>query len=166
VTVIPDAELPYPEPDGTATSGHAGSDTSRERAVRERDEGITAKRQRYVLERLATVGDYGQTVKDLRDRTNWHHGQASATLSNLHKTGKIECLDDKRDRCHIYVLPENVEGRTTRPPGHVKGKPVEEREFDAYLAGYAAGAGWLVTDLPGETEVNIRVLFDFWRETR
>lgn len=153
------AALPYPEPDGTATSGHAGTETSRQRAVEERDLGITAVRQRYVLERLGVVGDYGITVQDLRERTNWHHGQASATLSNLHKSGRIECLDEKRNRCHVYVLPENVEGRVTRAPGHVKGKPAEEREFDAWVAGFHFGQVH-----PDEyNESDLRVVFDYWK---
>lgn len=113
MTLFP--ELPY-----AGTSGHSGSDTSRERAERDDRSGVTGKRQRQVLARLAAVGAYGQTWKDLADLYGWHHGQASGVLSVLHKTGHVERLTARRDRCHVYVLPAHVHGLPTEPHG---GKP-------------------------------------------
>ena len=164
MTVIPDAELPYPEPDGTATAGWAGSDASHERAVRERDDGTASQRQQYVLRRLGVRGERGTTVKELREQTGMHHGSASGVLSVLHKTGRIACLDEKRDRCHVYVLPENVGDRTTREPGNIKGKPMVERQYDAFLEGFRHGVRISEEDVPPED--TIRVLFDYWEASQ
>lgn len=111
---------PYPEPGGQEfTSGHSGTDTSRDRAVRERDNGVTAYRQAevlYLLDNLAV--HYGMTVKDvLSERPDWHHGQASSALSNLHKAGRIARLRSKRQGCHVYVTLDNVAGRDTESFG-------------------------------------------------
>jgi DNA-binding MarR family transcriptional regulator len=53
----------------------------------------------------------GLTWRELSDRTGWHHGTASGALSVLHKEGLIARLEERRDRCQIYVLPEFVLGR-------------------------------------------------------
>lgn len=127
-----DPSLPYPEPGGQEhTAGHSGSDTSRERATTERNEGVVAARQMETLRFLGrdTTGLGGRvmrgrweglTVKELVERTGWHHGQASSTLSTLHKGGRIERLATTRDRCKVYVLPEYVNGRATEKPGRTK----------------------------------------------
>lgn len=103
--------LPYVEVDGTATAGHAGSDTSRERAEREARDGTVGARQRKTLDLLSQARVRGLTWKDLSDATGWHHGQSSGVLSVLHKTGAIERLAARRDRCLIYVSPEYVGDR-------------------------------------------------------
>lgn len=105
---------PYPEKGGAEpTSGHSGSDTSKERAVREDQGGVTAQRQRDTLALVSSMGTYGMTVLDLRETTGWHHGQASSALSVLHKEGRLDRLAERRDRCQVYVLPEFTEGRET-----------------------------------------------------
>lgn len=103
--------LPYVEVDGTATAGHAGSDTSRERAEREARDGTAGARQRTTLDLLSQARVRGLTWRDLADQTGWHHGQASGVLSVLHKTGAIERLAARRDKCLIYVSPEYVGDR-------------------------------------------------------
>lgn len=122
---------PYPEPDGASkTSGWSGSDTSHERALREDADGTTSRRQQRVMQLLGQytwMGDhsrglhYGLTVKEVREITGWHHGQASSALSVLHKEGKIARLKTRRDRCAVYVLPDHVSGRETAPHGREKG---------------------------------------------
>lgn len=102
-------ELPY-----AGTSGHAGSGASKERAEREDANGITAKRQEETMVFVKRAGSRGLTVKDLREISGWHHGQASSALSTLHKTGHLVQLVEKRDRCGIYVLPGYAGGRDTR----------------------------------------------------
>lgn len=42
-----------------------------------------------VLELLAAAGPAGLTVEQLRRKTRWHHGQASAALCRLHAAGRI-----------------------------------------------------------------------------
>ena len=92
-------------------SGWSGSETSRERAIRNDADGTTARNQKTALHWLAENGYHGMTWKDLSDRTGMHHGTSSGVLSVLHKAGIIMRLTDKRNRCAIYVLPENVNGR-------------------------------------------------------
>ena len=102
------------------TSGWSGSDTSRERAEREDSNGTTSERQSTALGYAQTFGSEGVTVKDLRDLTGWHHGQASSTLSVLHKEGLLARLSERRDRCAVYVVPDLVQGRETAPHGRKK----------------------------------------------
>lgn len=152
--------LPYPEPDGTATAGWSGSDASRERARDEAADGTVQKRQREVLAIMRVAVGYGVTVKELRDTTGWHHGQASSVLSSLHKAGLIDRLAQKRMRCHVYVLPEHVNGRDTQPFGRKRKAPevigdagftredIDHARADGYLAGVADGkiAGMRASD--------------------
>lgn len=100
--------LPY-----GATSGWSGSDTSRERAENADRTGKTAKNQTDVLRLIREAGADGLTWRDLARLTGTHHGTASGALSGLHKTGQIARLTERRDRCQIYVLPANVNGRPT-----------------------------------------------------
>jgi len=130
--------LPYPEPDGTATAGWSGSDASRERARDEAADGTVQKRQREVLRILAAHEEGGITVSDLRFITRWHHGQASSALSGLHKAGLIDRLAQKRDRCHVYVLPEHTNGRDTQPFGRKRPKNTDA-ELEAFHRGFEHG---------------------------
>lgn len=125
-----DVHLPYPESGGGATQGWSGSDTSQERAVRERDEGTVALRQRQALEWLGNAEARGLTWRDLADVMGWHHGQASSVLSVLHMDGRIARLAERRNRCHVYVLNEYVNGRDTQPHG---GRRVRASERDESL---------------------------------
>lgn len=109
--------LPYPETDGSRTAGWSGSDASRERARDEAANGTAAQRAATVLHLLERKGFNGMTVAELRTITGWHHGQASAALSNAHKAGRIERLAEKRRRCHVYVHPDHVGLRETQPHG-------------------------------------------------
>ena len=100
--------LPY-----AGTSGHSGSDTSEERARRQDSDGTTARRQYETIAYLNRMSVYGATWKDLASQMGLHHGQASGVLSTLHKAGLVARLQERRDRCAIYVLPEWVDGRPT-----------------------------------------------------
>lgn len=107
------AALPY-----AGTEGYAGSDTSRERAIREAVDGVASKRQRYVLIVAGRAKEKGITVAELRDG-NLHHGRVSGALSALHKVGRLMRLTEVRGKCKVYVLPEYVNGRPTEPHGVV-----------------------------------------------
>lgn len=99
------------------TSGHSGTATSKDRAVREDTSGKTGERQRVVLKALGIAGARGMTVKELRNyMRDAHHGQVSSALTNLHRAGRIERLVEKRDKCKVYVLPGFVNGRTVEVP--------------------------------------------------
>lgn len=99
--------LPY-----AGTSGWSGSETSKQRAVQNDKDGSTGRNQRRAWWHVNGQGSFGITWKELSLETGWHHGTASGVLSVLDKAGKIVRLTDRRNRCAIYVLPENVFGRT------------------------------------------------------
>lgn len=105
--------LPY-----GGTSGHAGTDTSRDRALAEDQDGTTADRQRRTMGALFDAVHYGRTWRELAAVTGLHHGSASSSLSILHKEGKIARLTETRDRCKVYVHLDYVEGRPTEPYGN------------------------------------------------
>ena len=94
------------------TSGHSGSEASQERAEWQDDAGITSARDNNTLKRLARAGPDGLTWRELATEASYHHGEASGTLSRLHYAGAVARLQARRNRCSVYVLPENVNGRT------------------------------------------------------
>lgn len=106
------------------TEGSSGTDTSAERA--ESKAATARRRQNAMLRYLRARGAYGATVVDVKagpwagahdvDRTLLpiefeHHGTASGTLSILHRAGQIARLTEVRDKAHVYVLPEHIDGR-------------------------------------------------------
>lgn len=105
-------ELPY-----AGTSGWAGSDTSRERALEADRTGVTGRRQQAVLAFLEGAGPWGVTWAELADVLEIHHGSASGVLSVLHKTGHVARLAVRRGRCKVYVLPAYVNGRDVEAHG-------------------------------------------------
>ena len=109
-----------------ATAGWSGSDTSHERADRERDEGTVARRQRQTLASLDAARSNGLTWKELGALQSWHHGQSSSVLSVLHMDSRIARLAERRDKCHVYVLPEYVQDREVQPHGGRRGARAAE----------------------------------------
>ncbi|QZD98173.1 DNA binding protein [Microbacterium phage Blett] len=107
------------------TEGFSGTDTSRERA--ESKAASAKRRQNAMLRYLRERGSYGATVVDVKDAGRLvvekglvthpltaefeHHGTASGTLSILHRAGAIARLVETRDKAHVYVLPEHIDGR-------------------------------------------------------
>jgi len=98
--------LPY-----AGTSGHSGTDTSKERAINQDIKGMTAALERKVITWLELQKGRGVIWRELSDMLELHHGTVSGVLSILHKTGYISRLKDKRNGCKIYVLPNYVNGR-------------------------------------------------------
>ena len=95
------------------TSGWAGSKASQDRQMMLDTTGETGKRQAMVLSELQDAGTHGATWRDIALALELHHGQASAALSVLHREGIIARLEQRRNKCSIYVLPEFVAGRET-----------------------------------------------------
>lgn len=100
------------------TEGFSGTDTSRDRA--ESKAASARRRQRAMLGFLAVQGRHGATVVDVKRAARLtgrpapefeHHGTASGTLSILHRAGKVARLVETRDKAHVYVLPEHIDGR-------------------------------------------------------
>lgn len=108
--------LPYGGQD-RPNSGFSGSEASEQRARSEDASGVTSARQRAVLRRVEGAGFMGRTWREIGQELGLHHGQASASLSNLHKTGRIARLKMTRQRCSIYVGLSEVHDRDTSPPG-------------------------------------------------
>jgi hypothetical protein len=106
------------------TSGYAaGSPTSEDRARTDDETGTTTARQRLTLTLVGDRGAEGLTWTELAYATRWHHGQASGVLSTLHKSGLLARLDERRDRCAVYVLPQDVGERGTQPHGSATHAP-------------------------------------------
>jgi hypothetical protein len=97
------------------TSGHSGSEASQQRAEEMDANGTTASNQARALEVLGLQRSMGLTQAELQRALKVGHGTASSVLSGLHLTGKVERLALKRNRNHIYVLPEHVRERETSP---------------------------------------------------
>lgn len=103
--------LPY-----AGTEGYSGTDTSRAQALSDATNGVASTRQRYVLINAVNAGERGVTVAELRD-SRLHHGRVSGALSVLHKEGRLVRLTEVRDKCKVYVMPDQVNGRPTEPFG-------------------------------------------------
>ena len=108
-------QLPYNE-----TSGHSGTDTSRERALYADRSGRTALRQAQALNLLSQREMAGLTWKEFSEITGLHHGTASGVLSVLHKTGRIARLKETRNGCKVYVDVFCVQGRVIEKQGRKK----------------------------------------------
>ena len=108
-------ELPY-----NGTSGHSGTDTSKERALSADRSGKTAQRQVQALNLLSQRKMSGLTWKELSEITGLHHGTASGVLSVLHKTGRIARLKESRDGCKVYVDVACIQGRVIEKQGRKK----------------------------------------------
>lgn len=141
--------LPY-----QGTSGWRGSETSKRRAEDADKSGLTSKRQQQVISLITMMGADGITVKELRDYTQLHHGSASGLLSVLHKTGVLARLTETRDRCKVYVMADQVEGRQTEPHGYRRPRSRYKPVVDPPSGWYPFGihAGWNSEDLPAEVE--------------
>jgi hypothetical protein len=105
-------QLPY-----NGTSGHSGTETSKERALDADKSGNTLKRQARLLSLLESRQDEGLTWKEFSEISKLHHGTASGILSVLHKTGKIARLKESRNRCKVYVSLSWIQGRPTEQQG-------------------------------------------------
>jgi hypothetical protein len=108
-------ELPY-----NGTSGHSGTETSKERALNADWSGKTAQRQVQALNLLSQREMMGLTWKELSEITGLHHGTASGVLSVLHKTGRIARLKESRNGCKVYVDVTCIQGRVIEKQGRKK----------------------------------------------
>ena len=117
-------ELPFhPELPYGGTSGHSGTDTSKERALDADRSGQTARRQAEALKILHEQKTLGVTWKELSDLTGLHHGNSSGVLSVLHKAGRIARLQERRNRCKVYVDLDSIKGRAVEGQGRKKNCP-------------------------------------------
>jgi len=111
-------ELPY-----NGTSGHSGTDTSKQRALDADRSGKTALRQAQALNLLGQRQVTGITWKEFSEITGLHHGTASGVLSVLHKAGRIARLKETRKGCKVYVDLRCINGRVIEIQGRKKTCP-------------------------------------------
>ena len=111
-------ELPY-----NGSSGHSGTDTSKERALDADRSGKTALRQAQALNLLGQRQVTGITWKEFSEITGLHHGTASGVLSVLHKAGRIARLKETRKGCKVYVDLRCINGRVIEIQGRKKSCP-------------------------------------------
>lgn len=95
-----------PYQDGT--SGHQGAASADAEPVRRRVIDLA-------YDEVLSTGTHGLTWRELASRWGCHHGIASAALSNLHRSGSIARLGQRRERCGVYVTTSNVQGRAVEP---------------------------------------------------
>ena len=112
------------------TGGWSGTDTSKARAEYDVRTGNLSRTQLLVIKALGEAQYLGCIVHDIKiPKKNgdgyMHHGSVSGALSNLHMNGKIDRLQLKRNGCHIYVLPQYVEGRNRSAFRHHAPKPTK-----------------------------------------
>ena len=102
--------LPY-----AGTSGWQGTETSKERAIRN-DKKITGKRQGEVFDAVCEAKGHGLTALEARHKLGLKNpNQVSPSLTILHKEGYLARLDERRDGHLVYVHPLYVQGRTEVP---------------------------------------------------
>lgn len=121
-------ELPYGNK--SPTSGHAGSDTSRERAEQADRTGLTGERQLQALAELVKAESSGLTWAEFGQIASLHHGASSGTLSGLHKAGRIIRLSERRGGSKVYVHPDYVRGRDTEPAGNTTATDMLAEMYD------------------------------------
>ncbi len=97
------------------TSGWSGSTSSRDRAIQDDTTGVTSERQLQTLQMLEDAGSGGLTWHEISDITGEHHGTVSGALSVLHMERYISRLEERRNKCQIYVRHHYVLGRQTAP---------------------------------------------------
>lgn len=106
----------------------------------------SAPRREQISALLHEYGRDGATWKEIAAATGMHHGSVSSALSLLHSSGEIACLHERRDRCYVYVVLEQVDGRPLRAPGRRRGVTAAQQEAAAWQAGRNSGedVGWQI----------------------
>lgn len=106
---------PQIAPYGRKGSGYSGSKASRQRQKDEDETGVTGFRQVAIFKTLAGFAEHGMTTGEVERVHKVGHGQASGALTLLHRRGAVVRLAERRNRQHVYVLPEHVNGRDQSP---------------------------------------------------
>lgn len=145
--------LPY-----NGASGSTGEGASLDRETRLDSSGQTASRQVLVRAHVSLAGPRGITAPEICELTGLDRNSIAPSLTILHGAGDLACLLERRGGCHLYLLPEHVQGRATRPPGrHNAVSERVRRDIGVLLE-------WLMSDNPeGFPEGEILRLQDFVR---
>lgn len=133
------------------TEGHNQAPASRERAERRAADGTASAVQALILGDLDRHGYFGSTCHEAEPRLGISHESYTGARTNLHARGVITRLAERRERRHVYVLPEFAEGRDTVPfrPNRTRQATdpatlAAAERVSAWIA-RVEGTGWLVT---------------------
>ena len=77
--------------------------------------GVTNVTQQLVLKEALDAGSAGITVAEVRAKHGYHHGRVSSAMTKQHIAGRLVALLERRGHSGVYVLPEFLNGRETRP---------------------------------------------------
>lgn len=121
------------------TRGSSGGGASADAALADLVKGVTNAAQKYVVIMAQQAGERGVTVAELREKTgNLHHGRVSSATTKMHIAGKLVRLEQRRGHSHIYVTPEHVGDRETRPYRQQNVK-LQVEDVEAILAEHRLG---------------------------
>lgn len=133
------------------TRGHGPAATSTDAAIAERDKGITNAMMQAVLAEIHSFGNHGLTSAELRGRPRLaeeHHGRISSAITKLHIAGEVVALRERRGNCGVYVHPDYVGDRDTRPYRR-QAVRLSAGEIFEILQAHQAGAGGCTCGLTG-----------------
>ncbi|QHB37053.1 hypothetical protein QDA00_gp50 [Microbacterium phage Matzah] len=119
------------------TEGHNHAPASIERAERRAADGTASVTQTRILADLRDRGYIGSTCHEAEERLGISHESYSGARTNMHARGDIVRLAERRNRRHVYVLPEF---RSTRE--EVPFKPSRPRVDAQTYAAAARLAAW------------------------
>lgn len=132
------------------TEGHNTAPASIERAERRAADGTARIIQTRIMADLRERGYLGRTCHEAEAVLGVSHESYTGARTNMHARGDIVRLAERRDRRHVYVLPEFRSTRETvpfkprrRPPADAQTYAAAQR-VEAWAA-QTEGAGMLVT---------------------
>lgn len=88
------------------TEGHNRAPASIERAERRATDGTASQVQVVILADLQSRGYLGTTCHEAEARLGISHESYTGARTNLHRRGDVVRLAERRERRHVYVLPE------------------------------------------------------------
>ena len=131
------------------TRGYTPGNASKDAAEADAASGKTNELQERMLRYALAARERGVTVQEARVGAGEHHGRVSSALTKLHIAGRLVALRERRGNAGIYVHPDYVNGRETRPYRR-QNQPLSVDEIaDVLHAHHLAGwenectCGWL-----------------------
>lgn len=97
------------------TRGYTADNASKDAAEADAASGKTNELQDELCIYAKVCGSDGVTVHEARLASGEHHGRVSSALTKLHIAGRLVALRARRGNAGIYVHPDYVNGRETRP---------------------------------------------------
>ncbi|QGH76597.1 helix-turn-helix DNA binding domain protein [Microbacterium phage Jefe] len=129
--------IPAPAPYADGSYGHNSASASTELAA---DQSETFADQQALVMHLAERAGYaGITGHDVQVATGWGDSSKSRALSNLLRDRRLVRLREKRDRGHIHVVPELLQGRDIEPYQSLADKHYYRGHDDGLSLGHAQG---------------------------